>query len=127
MTQEMPAKGDRPQTIPFKIRSSIEMRFGLTKLRLEHLRIHLRHHLAGGQEVPFVDENGLDPACQFGRHIGLCGFDAAIASSDDLAVSFAFEELSGKQGGNRDDRSTPCGPYHPCSALTYHPLIPVRC
>ncbi len=51
-------------------------------LRLQHLDLHACQGCTGGNEVAFVDENGVDASGELGRHVNLRGFDTAVAACE---------------------------------------------
>ena len=59
-------------------------RHSLTQLRLEHVGIHLGHHLALGDVIPFIDEFFRYPAGIFGGDIDFGGLNASIGAGDVL-------------------------------------------
>lgn len=65
---------------------------GLIELGGNGLCIHPGDHITLQYEIPFVDQNVLDPAGTFGRDVDFSGLDAAIALNEAAFVGLGPEK-----------------------------------
>jgi hypothetical protein len=71
----------------------LQLRFGLTVLRLEHCGVHPGQNLPGLDEVAFVHQDIPDPARYLGRDIDLHRLDPTVAAGNTLRQRLRFEPL----------------------------------